>query len=106
MLGAFQCPNACLTTVFRNRWCLRRGRRETDGRERDPAFVSDAYAECYPAYHDYARAVVDSDDEADFSHMDGKAGSGRSRTDFATDEEWQVRVTGGELKKAQENSRM
>ena len=24
------------------------------------------------------------------SHMDGKAGSGRSRTDFATDEEWQV----------------
>lgn len=53
--------------------------------------MSDAYAECYPAYHDYARAVVDSDDEADFSHMDGKAGSGRSRTDFATDEEWQVR---------------
>ena len=71
--------------------CPRRGRRETDGRERDPAFVSDAYAECYPAYHDYARAVVDSDDEADFSHMDGKAGSGRSRTDFANDEEWQVR---------------
>lgn len=69
-------------------WCS--ARRETDGRERDPAFVSDAYAECYPAYHDYARAVVDSDDEADFSHMDGKAGSGRSRTDFANDEEWQV----------------
>jgi len=38
--------------------------------------------------------VVDSDDEADFSHMDGKAGSGRSRTDFATDEEWQARARG------------
>ncbi len=72
-------------------------RRETDGRERDPGFVSDAYAECYPAYHDYARAVVDSDDEADFSHMDGKAGSGRSRTDFATDEEWQARAGQGRV---------
>jgi IK cytokine len=63
-------------------------RREVDERERDPAFVSDAYAECYPGYHDYNIQVVDSDDEADYTHMDSKLG--KSRTEFNTEEEWQV----------------
>ena len=63
-------------------------RREVDEREKDPAFVSDAYAECYPEYHGYNATIVDSDDEADYSHMDSKFGKGR--TDFQTEEEWQV----------------
>ena len=63
-------------------------RREVDEREKDPAFVSDAYAECYPGYHDYNTQVVDSDDEADYTHMDSKLG--KSRTEFNTEEEWQV----------------
>ncbi len=45
--------------------------KEADARERDPGFVSDAYAECYPGYHDFATAVVDSDDE-DYQAMDSK----------------------------------
>lgn len=65
-------------------------RREVDEREKDPAFVSDAYAECYPGYHDFNNQVVDSEDEADFTHMDSKLG--KSRTEFNTEEEWQVRV--------------
>ena len=64
--------------------CL--ARREVDEREKDPAFVSDAYAECYPEYHGYNATIVD--DEADYSHMDSKFGKGR--TDFQTEEEWQV----------------
>ena len=63
-------------------------RREVDEREKDPAFVSDAYAECYPGYHDYNNQVVDSDDEADYTHMESKLG--KSRTEFNTEEEWQV----------------
>lgn len=64
-------------------------RREVDEREKEPGFVSDAYAECYPEYHGYNNTIVDSDDEADFSHMDSKTG-GKSRTDFDTEEQWQV----------------
>ncbi len=66
-------------------------RRELDNREKDPAYVSDAYAECYPGYHEYAGTVVDSDEE-DFTHMDGKE-KGRSRIDFDTEEQWQVQNT-------------
>lgn len=33
--------------------------------------MSDAYAECYPAFHDFGTTVVDSDEE-DMSHMDKK----------------------------------
>ncbi|CAL5227428.1 g10390 [Coccomyxa viridis] len=62
-------------------------RREVDEREKDPAFVSDAYAECYPGYHDYNNQIVDSEDEADYTHMDSKLG--KSRTEFNTEEEWQ-----------------
>ena len=65
-------------------------RREVDEREKEPGFVSDAYAECYPEYHGYNNTIVDSDDEADFSHMDSKTG-GKSRTEFDTEEQWQVR---------------
>ena len=68
--------------------CLTACRREVDEREKDPAFVSDAYAECYPGYHEYNQQVVDSDDEADYTHMDSKLG--KSRTEFNTEEEWQV----------------
>ena len=64
-------------------------RREVDARERDPNYVSDAYAECYPGYHEYAPAVVDSDDE-DLSHMDTKD-KGQGRADFETEEQWQAR---------------
>ena len=64
-------------------------RKETDARERDPTHISDAYAECYPAYHGFAGAVVDSDDE-DLSHMDSKGEKGKGRTDFQTEEQWQV----------------
>ncbi len=65
-------------------------RREVDEREKDPAFISDAYAECYPGYHEYNNQVVDSEDEADYTHMDSKLG--KSRTEFNTEEEWQVRT--------------
>jgi RED-like protein C-terminal region len=33
--------------------------------------VSDAYAECYPGFHEFGTTVVDSDEE-DMSHMDKK----------------------------------
>ena len=68
---------------------LQASRKEADARERDPSYISDAYAECYPGYHSYATAVVDSDDE-DLSHMDSKD-RGKSRADFETEEQWQVR---------------
>ena len=61
-----------------------------DEREKDPAFVSEAYAECYPEYHGYNATIVDSDEEADYTHMDSKFGKGR--TDFQTEEEWQART--------------
>ena len=37
----------------------------------DPNFVSDAYAECYPSYHEMGAVVVESDDE-DLGQMDAK----------------------------------
>lgn len=44
--------------------------REKDAREKDPNFISDSYSECYPAYQNFTREVVDSDDEDDLSKMD------------------------------------
>lgn len=58
-----------------------------DVREKDPSFVSDAYAECYPAFHDFGTTVVDSDEE-DLSHMDAKGKLG-ARESFTTEEQWQ-----------------
>ena len=43
----------------------------------DPSFVSDAYAECYPSYHEMGAVMVESDDE-DLGQMDAKVwGGGR-----------------------------
>ena len=56
----------------------------------EASFVSDVYAECYPGYHDFANGVVDSDEE-DFTHMDSK--EGKSRQDFQTEEQWEVRLS-------------
>ncbi|KAK9805368.1 hypothetical protein WJX73_007555 [Symbiochloris irregularis] len=63
-------------------------RRDVDARERDPDFAPDAYAECYPDYHGYAHAIVDSDEE-DLSHMDSKE-KGKGRTDFETEEQYET----------------
>jgi hypothetical protein len=81
--------NINMTSLVLSLGCM--CRRELDKREKDPAYVSDAYAECYPGYHEYAGTVVDSDEE-DFTHMDGKE-KGRSRIDFDTEEQWQVQNT-------------
>lgn len=62
--------------------------KETDDRERDPNFVSDAYAECYPAFHDFGNTVVDSDDE-DLTHMDTK-GKMAGKESYTTEEQWQA----------------
>lgn len=53
-----------------------------------PRDTEDAYEECYPDYGGFTGAVVDSDDE-DLSHMDSK--EGKSRYDFETEEQWEVR---------------
>lgn len=37
--------------------------------------MSDAYAECYPSYHEMGAVVVESDDE-DLGQMDAKVGGG------------------------------
>ncbi|CAL8466768.1 g6304 [Coccomyxa elongata] len=83
-----QQKEAGLASVFKRDDDNLARRREVDEREKEPGFVSDAYAECYPEYHGYNNTIVDSDDEADFSHMDSKTG-GKSRTDFDTEEQWQ-----------------
>lgn len=62
--------------------------KETDERERDPNFVSDAYAECYPAFHDFGNTVVDSDDE-DLTHMDTK-GKMAGKESYTTEEQWEA----------------
>ena len=54
-----------------------------------PKDTEDAYEECYPDYGGFTGAVVDSDDE-DLTHMDSK--EGKSRYDFETEEQWEVRL--------------
>ncbi|KAK9810192.1 hypothetical protein WJX72_006465 [[Myrmecia] bisecta] len=83
-----QQKEAGMASVFKRDDERLAARREADAREKDPAFVSDAYAECYPGYHEYATAVVDSDDE-NFNDMDSKE-KGKSRYDFDTEEQWQA----------------
>ena len=41
----------------------------SDGRERDPSFVSETYSECYPGYQEYNTEIA-SDDEEDLTQMD------------------------------------
>ena len=66
---------AGLASVFKRDDSQQKGRKEVDAREKDPAFVSDAYSECYPDYHAFGTTVMD-DEDADFTHMDNKAGGG------------------------------
>ena len=63
-------------------------RERKEAAETIPRDTEDAYEECYPDYGGFTGAVVDSDDE-DLSHMDSK--EGKSRYDFETEEQWEVR---------------
>ena len=63
--------DAGLASVFKRDDNAQKKRKELDARERESAFVPDAYGECYPGYHELGTAVVD-DDEADFTAMDSK----------------------------------
>ena len=66
---------AGLASVFKRDDSQQKGRKEVDAREKDPAFVSDAYSECYPDYHAFGTTVMD-DEDADFTHMDNKVSGG------------------------------
>jgi IK cytokine len=61
----------------------------TDVREKDPSYVGDSYAECYPGT--YETSFLDneaSDDEDDIAKMDlGKKGK-LHRWDFESEEAW------------------
>jgi hypothetical protein len=51
--------------------------------------LTDAYAECYPSYYEYAGTVVDSDDEEGGARREGAdKGVGLSRSDFGSEEEY------------------
>ncbi|EFJ46806.1 hypothetical protein VOLCADRAFT_105330 [Volvox carteri f. nagariensis] len=64
--------------------------KDAKARGLDAEADDDAYAECYPGMAGYVGALVDSDDEGgDLNHMDSKQAKGKTRADFATDEEWQ-----------------
>ena len=63
--------DAGFASVFKRDDSEQKRRKELDARERESAFVPDAYGECYPGYHELGTAVVD-DDEADFTAMDSK----------------------------------
>lgn len=66
--------DAGFASVFKRDDSEQKKRKELDARERESAFVPDAYGECYPGYHELGTAVVD-DDEADFTAMDSKVTS-------------------------------
>ena len=75
---------AGLASVFKRDDSQQKGRKEVDAREKDPAFVSDAYSECYPDYHAFGTTVMD-DEDADFTHMDNKVSGGvRNRESILT----------------------
>ncbi|GIL82638.1 hypothetical protein Vretimale_8239 [Volvox reticuliferus] len=64
--------------------------KDAKARGLDAEADDDAYAECYPGMAGYVGALVDSDDEGgDLRNMDSKQAKGKTRADFATDEEWQ-----------------
>ncbi|KXZ49042.1 hypothetical protein GPECTOR_23g129 [Gonium pectorale] len=65
------------------------GQEEAKARAADGDADDDAYAECYPGMAGFVGALVDSDDEGGaLDHMDSKQAKGKTRADFATDEEW------------------
>jgi hypothetical protein len=62
---------------------------EPDEREKEPSFVSDVYAECYPASFEgdgMRTAIIDEDDDEDLTKMDSR--NKLKRWDFDTDEQW------------------
>eukprot|EP01116_Phalansterium_solitarium_P009534 TRINITY_DN23721_c0_g1_i1.p1 TRINITY_DN23721_c0_g1~~TRINITY_DN23721_c0_g1_i1.p1 ORF type:complete len:583 (-),score=248.31 TRINITY_DN23721_c0_g1_i1:201-1949(-) len=64
-------------------------KRKLDERERDPNFVGNEYAECYPGTYEMAfEAYEGSDDEADLSKMDVGKKNRLRRWDFDTEEAW------------------
>jgi len=64
-------------------------RRETDEREKDPAFISDTYSECYPGAYETAEFAYESDEEEDLSKMDlGTKRNKLKRWDFDDEESW------------------
>ncbi|GMH35136.1 hypothetical protein BSKO_03004 [Bryopsis sp. KO-2023] len=63
------------------------GQANDNGEERDPGFLPDHYAECYPGYHQTYATYI-SDDDEDYSKMDTR-GKRLSRYQFDTEEEWQ-----------------
>jgi len=65
-------------------------RKDKEGREKDPTFVSDNYAECYPGtYESSFLAYEGSDDEKDdISKMDMGKKNKLKRWDFASEEAW------------------
>eukprot|EP00271_Cylindrocystis_brebissonii_P022002 TRINITY_DN8216_c0_g3_i1.p1 TRINITY_DN8216_c0_g3~~TRINITY_DN8216_c0_g3_i1.p1 ORF type:complete len:515 (+),score=123.92 TRINITY_DN8216_c0_g3_i1:233-1546(+) len=79
-----------LGSVFRRDDQRLVGQKENDPRERDPAFVSASYSECYPDYQGFTREVVESDEEEDLSKMDqGSKAKGRLHEwDFESEEAW------------------
>jgi IK cytokine len=77
-----------LTTVFRRDDSRLRKYKETDEREKDPAFVSDTYTECYPGAYETSLAY-ESDEEEDITKMDlGSKRSKLKRWDFDDEESW------------------
>ncbi|KXZ49037.1 hypothetical protein GPECTOR_23g124 [Gonium pectorale] len=64
------------------------GQEEAKARAADGDADDDAYAECYPGMAGFVGALVDSDDEGGaLDRMDSKQAKGKTRADFATDEE-------------------
>jgi hypothetical protein len=60
-----------------------------DEREKEPSFVSDVYAECYPASFEgdgMRSAIIDEDDDEDLTKMDSR--NKLKRWDFDSDEQW------------------
>jgi len=60
-----------------------------DESEKEPSFVSDVYAECYPASFEgdgMRTAIVDEDDDEDLTKMDSR--NKLKRWDFDTEEQW------------------
>ncbi|KAF8821243.1 RED family protein [Cardiosporidium cionae] len=68
-------------------------RGDEDEREKDPAYISDTYMECYPGFGaDVSFEMYGSDDEEDRSKMDMgrlKQFGAKRRDDFARREDWE-----------------
>jgi len=66
-----------------------RKRKTTNPKEKDPNFLSESYAECYPGTYETTYEVLEgSDEEADFSKMDMGKKYKLHRWEFASEEAW------------------